>query len=245
MSYWFIYGSISLVIIVIELSRFCSTKLNNCNQQLQSNIVVRIKNQIFIQATSSSGSNILVFVPQIEHPSTKTYIQYKLLWTLIALVIYLIAADIPLFGIIINDNTEPNALHWFHPILSSKPLTLMELGILPTITSDLIFQSLAAINIISIDKNNKSEQTLFYAIQKFVTIYVITVAQAIALISTGTYGHWLYDLGIFSSCLILIQLCSGSLIVILFDEIIQIGYGIGSGISLFRYHMENILTNTI
>ena len=46
------------------------------------------------------------------------------------------------------------------------------------------------------------------------------------------YGD-LSNLGALNAYLIIIQLCVAEVIVLLLDEIIQKGYGIGSGISLF------------
>ena len=46
------------------------------------------------------------------------------------------------------------------------------------------------------------------------------------------YGD-LSNLGIFNAYLIIIQLVIAGVIVLLLDEVLQKGYGIGSGISLF------------
>ena len=61
---------------------------------------------------------------------------------------------------------------------------------------------------------------------------VITVGQAIVYVMTGMYGDPA-DIG-FSICfLIVVQLFIAGLIVLLLDELLQKGYGLGSGISLF------------
>jgi protein transport protein SEC61 subunit alpha len=56
------------------------------------------------------------------------------------------------------------------------------------------------------------------------------------------YGE-LSDLGAFNAVLILFQLFTAGVIVILLDELLQKGYGLGSGISLFiaTNICENIL----
>jgi protein transport protein SEC61 subunit alpha len=56
------------------------------------------------------------------------------------------------------------------------------------------------------------------------------------------YGE-VSDLGAFNSILIVMQLFTAGVIVILLDELLQKGYGLGSGISLFiaTNICENIL----
>ena len=61
---------------------------------------------------------------------------------------------------------------------------------------------------------------------------VITVGQAIVYVMTGMYGEP-SDLGAGVCLLIIIQLFCAGLIVLLLDELLQKGYGLGSGISLF------------
>merc|ERR1719371_45529 len=61
---------------------------------------------------------------------------------------------------------------------------------------------------------------------------VITVGQAIVYVLTGMYGDP-SDIGAGVCLLIIIQLFVAGLIVLLLDELLQKGYGLGSGISLF------------
>lgn len=61
---------------------------------------------------------------------------------------------------------------------------------------------------------------------------VITVGQGTAYILSGMYGD-LNDIGYGYALLLLIQLVTAGLIVILLDEVLNKGYGLGSGISLF------------
>jgi len=61
---------------------------------------------------------------------------------------------------------------------------------------------------------------------------VITVGQAIVYVMTGMYGLP-SEIGAGVCLLIIIQLFVAGLIVLLLDELLQKGYGLGSGISLF------------
>jgi protein transport protein SEC61 subunit alpha len=61
---------------------------------------------------------------------------------------------------------------------------------------------------------------------------LITFGQGLAYILGGMYGD-VADVGIFNVCLLLGQLMFAGFIVILLDEVLQKGYGFGSGISIF------------
>merc|ERR1712137_1074800 len=61
---------------------------------------------------------------------------------------------------------------------------------------------------------------------------VITIGQAIVYVMTGMYGDP-SDIGRGVCLLIVIQLFIAGVIVLLLDELLQKGYGLGSGISLF------------
>ena len=58
---------------------------------------------------------------------------------------------------------------------------------------------------------------------------LITVCQAIVYVVTGMYGEPA-DLGMGICVLIIIQLMCSGLIVLLLDELLQKGYGLGSGL---------------
>lgn len=62
--------------------------------------------------------------------------------------------------------------------------------------------------------------------------FIITIGEAVAYVLSGMYGD-IANLGTFNAILIIIQLIIAGVIVLLLDEVLQKGYGIGSGISLF------------
>jgi protein transport protein SEC61 subunit alpha len=70
----------------------------------------------------------------------------------------------------------------------------------------------------------------------------MTLSQAIVQVMTGFYGNP-SDLGAGICLMLIIQLFLGGVIVILLDELLQKGYGLGSGISLFM--ATNICENVI
>jgi len=107
----------------------------------------------------------------------------------------------------------------------------MELGISPIITSGLVMQLLAGSRIIEVNQAVKEDRALFNAAQKLFGI-LITVGEAIAYVISGMYGD-LNTLGAGNAILIILQLVTAGLVVLILDELLQKGYGLGSGISLF------------
>merc|ERR1711887_296955 len=117
----------------------------------------------------------------------------------------------------------------------------MELGISPIITSGLVMQLLAGSKIIDVDQGLKDDRALFSGAQKLFGI-LITIGEAVAYVLSGMYGD-VKDLGAGNAILIILQLFVAGLIVICLDELLQKGYGLGSGISLFI--ATNICENII
>ncbi|MGH0136908.1 UNVERIFIED_CONTAM: hypothetical protein FKN15_036750 [Acipenser sinensis] len=135
---------------------------------------------------------------------------------------------IPLFGIMSSDSADP--FYWMRVILASNRGTLMELGISPIVTSGLIMQLLAGAKIIEVGDTPK-DRALFNGAQKLFGM-IITIGQAIVYVMTGMYGDPA-EMGAGICLIIIIQLFVAGMIVLLLDELLQKGYGLGSGISLF------------
>lgn len=167
-------------------------------------------------------------LPEVAKPERKIQFREKVLWTAITLFIFLVCCQIPLFGIMSSDSADP--FYWMRVILASNRGTLMELGISPIVTSGLIMQLLAGSKIIEVGDTPK-DRALFNGAQKLFGI-IITIGQAVVYVMTGMYGDP-SDLGPGICLLIIIQLFCAGLIVLLLDELLQKGYGLGSGISLF------------
>ncbi len=113
-------------------------------------------------------------------------------------------------------------------MLAANRGTLMELGISPIVTSGMVMQLLAGSKIIEVDQSSKEERALFNGAQKLFGM-LITIGQATAYVSSGMYG----EVGIGSAIMIILQLFVAGIIVLVLDELLQKGYGLGSGISLF------------
>jgi len=104
----------------------------------------------------------------------------------------------------------------------------MELGMAPVITSNMFTQLLVGLKVLRVDQSKKEDRMLFAVCQK-VLASIITLFQGIALLSSGMYG----EVGFGNSMLILMQLLFANVLVMLLDEVLQKGYGIGSAVNLF------------
>lgn len=173
----------------------------------------------------------MVILPEVKSAPQEPKVSFtdKMLWTVITLFIFLFCCQIPLYGIMTTSSVDP--FYWVRVILASNRGTLMELGISPIVTSGLIMQLLAGSNIIKVDQAIKEDRALFAGAQKLFGI-VITVGEAVAYVLSGMYGD-VADLGAGTCLLIILQLLFAGIVVILLDELLQKGYGLGSGISLF------------
>ena len=164
------------------------------------------------------------FLPEIGSPTRKVSFNEKLFWTAMALIIYLVMGEIALYNI----GGEGMGFESIRIIFASNQGSLTELGIGPIVTGGLILQLLIGSSIIRADLSNPDDRALFTAATKVFAI-VLTGVQAGAYLIGGVYG----SLDLVTSLIVFIQLLFAGLVLMLLDEMMQKGWGIGSGISLF------------
>ncbi|CUM66791.1 uncharacterized protein PRCAT00004473001 [Priceomyces carsonii] len=169
------------------------------------------------------------FVPEVIAPERKVSFQQRAMWTGVTLLIFLVMSEIPLYGITSSDSSDP--LFWLRMMLASNRGTLMELGISPIVSAGMVFQLLQGTKLIHVDMNNKADRDQFQTAQKLFAI-LLAIGQATVYVLTGMYGPP-KSLGLGVCLLLVLQLVFAGIIVILLDELLQKGYGLGSGISLF------------
>jgi preprotein translocase SecY subunit len=177
-------------------------------------------------------------LPEIKVPERKVSFNEKIFWTALVLIVYLVMSEIPLYGIPKSAEDQFSALR---VIFASNRGTLMELGIGPIVTAGLILQLLAGSAIIQCDMSNSEDRGLFTVASKVFSI-LLTGIQASAYIISGMYG----SLAGTTTIVIFLQLLGAGVIVMLQDELVQKGWGLGSGISLFIMAgvAQNILWQT-
>ena len=181
------------------------------------------------------------FLPEVSPPEKRPSFGAKLAWTAVALVVYLVMCEIPLYGMKAAGGADP--FLYMRVIFASRRGTLMELGIGPIVTAGLVLQLLAASRMIECDFTNPEDRALFTAANKFLSI-VLTAVNAIAYILGGFYAGRTLDFT--TSAVVFAQLVMAGIIIILLDEMVQKGWGFGSGISLFILAgvAQNVLWDT-
>ena len=170
-----------------------------------------------------------VYVPQVPKPKRKISLTEKFVWTGIALLAYLVMGQIPLYGV--TDDPKFDFLAFARVIFAAQQGTLMELGIGPIVTAGLLMQLLKGSDLIRLDFKNPDDRSLFTSATKIVTIIVI-VAEG-ALYGASVYGPLTANEAPYAIYVVIGQLIGASVIVMLMDEMIQKGWGVGSGLSLF------------
>jgi protein transport protein SEC61 subunit alpha len=166
------------------------------------------------------------FFPDIKAPDRKVSFNEKIFWTAISLIIYFVMSQVPLYGIGNAGANDP--LGSLRVIFASNRGTLMELGIGPIVTAGLILQVLAGSKMINLDMSDPEDRSLFTSASKILSV-VMTIFEASAYIIGGTYG----TLPATTEIIIMLQLVAAGIVVLLLDELLQKGWGLGSGISLF------------
>jgi protein transport protein SEC61 subunit alpha len=166
-------------------------------------------------------------MPEVKAPDREVSFREKFVWTAIILILFLVMSHLPLYGV--NKDVGTDYLWAMRVILASTRGTLMELGIGPIVTAGLVMQLLSGSKIINVDFGDPEDRALFTGGQKVIAMFM-TAFQAIAYIIGGAYGTEVEPI---FQVIIFLQLFISGIIVILMDELIQKGWGLGSGVSLF------------
>ena len=166
-------------------------------------------------------------MPEIKNPQREVSFKEKFIWTGVVLIIYMIMSNIRLYGVEIGETTD--YFYWLRVILASQRGTLTELGIGPIVTSGLIMQLLLGSRIINVNMSDPYDRALFSGAQKVLAVF-LTIFNSVAYLLGGAFGK---NLGISDALFIFAQLIFAGVVIILIDELLQKGWGVGSGVSLF------------
>jgi protein transport protein SEC61 subunit alpha len=171
-------------------------------------------------------SPLVRIMPEVKAPDREVSFREKFVWTALILIIFLIMSHMPIYGV--DKGVGTDYLWAMRVILASTRGTLMELGIGPIVTAGLVMQLLSGSKIINVDFGDPEDRALFTGGQKVIAM-LMTAFQAIAYIMGQAYG----ELDPTAAVIVFAQLFMSGIIVILMDELVQKGWGLGSGVSLF------------
>ncbi len=166
------------------------------------------------------------YFPSPPKPARKPDLKRRLIYTVLALVVYYMLASTLAFPLAAYPNATGVPLPQIVSVIfASTRGSIAQLGIGPLVTAGLIIQILAGAKIIDLDLTDPSDRKLFTQAEKGLAVLIAAVEG---------FGFALYyRLNIFITLALFLQFMVGAFILIILDEAIQKGYGIGSGVSLF------------
>ncbi|EEB73895.1 preprotein translocase subunit SecY [Thermococcus sp. AM4] len=166
--------------------------------------------------------------PEVERPKRRVPLKEKFMWTGVALLLYYILAEIPLYGLPSRIVDYFSTLRF---VLAGRNGSLLTLGIGPIVTAGIILQLLVGSEILKLDLSDPEDRRFYQALQRLFSVFMSFFEAAIYVLA-GAFGKVGVDITVTIAILLILQLGLGSTILIMLDELVS-KWGIGSGISLF------------
>ena len=168
----------------------------------------------------------IALIPGINKPTKEISFNTRMKWTLLALIIYSIMASTPIIGAH-HEGADPFVL--IRTVTASTHGSLTEVGVGAIVTASLIVHVLVGVRIVKVNLKDSKEQSYCFGLQKLISL-VLTILIPILLLVEGVYG---FGLNPIIQVIIVAQLFCAGVIIIYLDEILQKGWGFGSGVLLF------------
>ena len=168
--------------------------------------------------------NIFSFIPEIKKPEEKKLgFNVKFKWTIVALVLFFILANIPLYGLSSNALAQ---FEFLQIILATEFGSIISLGIGPIVMASIILQLLTGSGIINIDTSTNEGKRFFQGIQKLLVFFFIIFEAFVFVLMQGLQAAPGF------TGILIFQLILGGLAIFYMDELTT-KWGFGSGVSLF------------
>lgn len=169
-------------------------------------------------------------MPAITKPEGHVHFKTKMTWTLLILIFYFALTNVLIYGL----GESIDIFSEYRAIITGASGSLMHLSIGPIVTGSIIMQLFVGAKIIKLDLTDPEDKAVYQGTQKILVIFMIII-EAVPQV----YGYLTPDpnfigkVGVgWAKTLIIVQLCFGSYLVFLMDEVVS-KWGIGSGISMF------------
>lgn len=178
-------------------------------------------------------------LPAVSRPEGHVHFRTKMMWVLLVLILYFALTNIMIYGL--DQDKTVDLFAGYRAIMAGATGSLMHLGIGPIVTGSIIMQLFTGAKIINLDLSKDEDKAVYQGTQKLLVIIMIVVESIPQvygyLVPSSTFinnmdGFWMGNGPLLARTLIILQLCIGSYMVFLFDEIVS-KWGIGSGVSLF------------
>ena len=174
-------------------------------------------------------ASLLTLLPTVERPKTRLPLSTRLTWTAVAVLIYLAMTMIPLYGID-PETARAVASPIIAIIFGMANGTLAQLGVGPIVIAGILLEILVFTNLIKLNLERPEDRAKFDKMYKVLAL-VIAVGESFALWVGGQFG----EVSMFSATLIAIQLAIATAIILLLDDMLVKGWGIGSAVSLIIF----------
>jgi len=171
------------------------------------------------------------YLPEIKRPEKEVTFKIKMLWTLVALLIFFIMAKIRLVGLDVTSQSVQQII-FAQTLLASEVGTVITAGIGPIVMASIFLQLFSGAKLIQLDLGSQEGRAKFQQLQKILAV-VLCFVEGFIYVASGLLtpiggGGLLNPMTLFLT----LQIAAGSLILLYLDEIVS-KYGIGSGVSLF------------
>uniref|UniRef100_J3NEY9 Translocon Sec61/SecY plug domain-containing protein n=2 Tax=Oryza brachyantha TaxID=4533 RepID=J3NEY9_ORYBR len=170
---------------------------------------------------------IVALVPEVQYPDRPIPFRQKVIYTAIALFIFLVASQLPLYRIDHQPRTiDRDPVYWLHLILASNHNTLLTNGIISILLPEVAMKISVETKSIVLDASAPETSVLLNGSQKLLGIYVTIVGAVVNFYVQNQHFN-------VNTALIMLQVLCSDIIVIYLDDVLKKGYGLLSGISLF------------
>jgi len=176
--------------------------------------------------------DFLTFIPTVSRPPRRIPLSRRLFWTAVVATVYILMTITPLYGIEhkAQSATQQPAQQLLSIIFGTAYGTLAHLGIGPIVIAGILLEVFAFSGLMNLDLNKREDRLKFTLLLKWTALGIATV-EAVAYVLGGQFGQ-ASPLG---GVLIIAQLLIATLIIILLDDLMSKGWGIGSAISLIIF----------
>ncbi|EEB07128.2 translocon subunit Sec61 [Schizosaccharomyces japonicus yFS275] len=167
-------------------------------------------------------------MPEVERPRTRIDFYTKLAWMAGCAALYHVMSCVPVFGAKISDKPDP--LFSWRALDGSNKSALTINGLAPVFLSAYILQLLAGAGKLKVNFFLKNDRLLFQNAQKFLSV-VLYFLLSVAYMASGFFGTFA-ELGLFKYAVVFLQIFLAGVVSTYLCEVVEKGYGLGSGPSL-------------
>jgi len=176
--------------------------------------------------------DFLTFIPTVPRPPRRLPISRRLFWTAVVATVYILMTITPLYGIPRAQATQgnPQLQQLLSIIFGTASGTLAHLGIGPIVIAGILMEVFAFSGVLNLDLNKREDRLKFTLMLKWAALGIAAL-EATAYVLGGQFGT-VSPLG---GVLIVLQLLLATVIILLLDDLMSKGWGIGSAISLIIF----------